>query len=66
MDSSVTYTSQYDVFTIGAGYIDAQAALNDSSLATLAATSPTAYFDSASGNVYFLYDQNALWGSNAL
>lgn len=39
----VTYTSQYDVFTVGAGYLDVWAALNDTTpmTGTALALSPT-------------------------
>ena len=36
-----TFTSQYDIFTIGAGYLDIEAALNDNELATASAESPS-------------------------
>ena len=38
--TGITYTSYYDVFTVGAGYLDIQAALADTSLATGLALSP--------------------------
>ena len=31
--TGITYTDQYDVFTVGAGYVDVEAALNSSDLA---------------------------------
>jgi hypothetical protein len=45
---------QYDVFTVGAGYLDIQAALADTSLATLPAQSPAVDYDPATGSVYFV------------
>jgi len=43
-----SYTSFYDLFTVGAGYIDAGAALADHELALLSSVSPSAIYDPAS------------------
>src|SRR5271165_110875 len=51
-----TYYIQSDGFTVGAGYLDLQAALNNTDLAPGIAKSPTAYYDASSGNVFFLGD----------
>jgi len=67
--SGVTYTIQYDVFTVGAGYLDLQAAFTDSHQgdnAGLSAKSPTAVYDPASNSVYFVGDASAVWGSSAM
>ena len=66
VDSGATYIMQADVFTVGAGYLDMQAALSDTSLATLSAKSPTTAYDDVTGNVYFVADSSALWGSSAM
>jgi serine protease AprX len=62
--TGVIYTSQYDIFTVGAGYLDVWAALNNSD--TLAAgnsaQSPTALYDSLTGNVKLLFGSNVVWG----
>ena len=47
--TGVTYMSTYDIFTIGAGYLDVWAALNNNDVQTGSALSPTASFDSATG-----------------
>jgi serine protease AprX len=65
-DTGVTYTSQYDIFTIGAGYLDIWAALNNTDLATKPAFSPSVRFDSSSGSVSVITDQSAVWGSTAV
>src|SRR5271167_300948 len=44
--TGITYTDQYDVFTIGAGYVDVEAALNSTALAKGTAMSPVATFNS--------------------
>ncbi len=56
-----TFVSQYDIFTIGAGYLDVAAALANHDLATGNALSPTASYDSASGNVYLTVDPSSIW-----
>src|SRR5437660_3010881 len=43
--TGVTYTDYYDIFTIGAGYLDIAAALSSSDLADASAVSPAAVFD---------------------
>jgi serine protease AprX len=60
------YVSQYDMFTVGAGYLDTQAALNDSNIATGTALSPTASYDSVSGDVYLSTDPSAVWNTTAV
>jgi hypothetical protein len=38
--TGISYNSYYDIFTIGAGYLDIEATLNDSTVATGAAPFP--------------------------
>ena len=71
-----SYQSQYDIFTIGAGYLDVWTALNNTDLApngTGCAISPTAIFNSASGTVHVgntanssLRGNSAVWGANVV
>lgn len=56
-----TFASQYDILTIGAGYLDIAAVLANHDLATGTAMSPTAYYDPNSGNVYLVYDPSSQW-----
>ncbi|HWF45963.1 MAG TPA: S8 family peptidase, partial [Bryobacteraceae bacterium] len=56
-----TFVSQYDMLTIGAGYLDLAATLANKDLATGTAMSPTATYDSTSGNVYLVYDPSSTW-----
>ena len=56
-----TFTSQYDIFTIGAGYLDLKAALANKDLAVGSALSPTARLDPASGNIYLVFDPSSTW-----
>jgi hypothetical protein len=56
-----SFVSQYDIMTIGAGYLDIAAALANKDVATGSAMSPIAYYDSKSGNVYLAYDPSSTW-----
>src|SRR2546425_1173791 len=50
--TNTSYTSQYDLFTIGAGYLDVQAALAVTDTITGSAQSPTVTYDSVTGTAY--------------
>ncbi|HET6934545.1 MAG TPA: S8 family peptidase [Candidatus Angelobacter sp.] len=63
--TGITYTSQYDIFTVGAGYVDVAAALASSDLASGTAMSPTAHFDPNTGDVYLTEDPSSVWGSSS-
>jgi len=60
-----TYVAYYDVFTVGAGYVDLAAALASTDKASGNAMSPTAALDSVSGNVYLTRDPSSTWGTSA-
>lgn len=62
--TGLTYTSHYDIFTVGAGYLDLAAALANTDLAAGTAMSPTAVYDSNTGNVFLTHDASAVWGSS--
>ena len=40
--TGLTYTDQYDIFTVGAGYVDVEAAITSTDVAKGTAMSPTA------------------------
>jgi serine protease AprX len=61
--TGVSYTSFYDPFTVGAGYLDINAALNNRDLAQLPARSPTASHNEA-GTVSIGQATGELWGSS--
>jgi serine protease AprX len=61
-----TYVSTYDVFTVGAGYLDIVAALNNTDLATKPALSPAATFNTTTGTATPVAGSSALWGSSAM
>src|SRR6201993_774128 len=67
-DAGMTYTLQYDVFTVGAGYLDLQAAISASDVPplNLSAMSPTATYDASCDCVYFMQNDSAVGGSNVL
>ncbi len=63
-----TFTSYYDVFTVGAGYLDIQAAINDVEPIdpTFSAESPKVEFDPTTYDVTMLTDQSLLWGRSLI
>jgi serine protease AprX len=62
--SGITYTSQYDIFTVGAGYVDLAAALASNDLPSGTAMSPIAIYDSSTGNVRLASDSSSTWGTS--
>jgi serine protease AprX len=63
--TGITYTDYYDIFTIGAGYLDIAAALSSSDLADASAVSPTAFFDPSTQSVYLVTGQGVVWGDSS-
>ena len=64
--TGISYTTQYDIFTVGAGYLDVWAALNSTDLAGGSAISPTAVYDLADGKVSVVNTDGAVWGGAAV
>ncbi|HEX9224519.1 MAG TPA: S8 family peptidase, partial [Candidatus Acidoferrales bacterium] len=64
--TGITYTDYYDIFTIGAGYLDIAAALSSNDLADASAVSPTASFDPTTQSVYLVTGTSVVWGSDAV
>jgi serine protease AprX len=63
-----SYTSQYDIFTVGAGYLDIQAAMSSTDLAPSTygiAKSPAVARD-RSGNIYLVTGSSVLWGGSIM
>lgn len=60
-----SYTSYYDIFTIGAGYVDAAAALGDYESAYLSSVSPTASYNPGSqeGSLVLPLTSNWKWSA---
>src|SRR5262249_46772864 len=60
----VGYFSQYDVFTIGAGYLDVDAALSNTDVPNGGTASPTAVRNSLTGKVSLLNGTSVTWGTS--
>ena len=63
--TGITYTSQYDLFTVGAGYLDIRAALQSPTGSAGLAKSPVVQYDPSTQSVYFVNDQFAVWGGSS-
>ena len=59
-----TYTEEADIFTVGAGYLDINAALLNNDLATLPALSPTAVHNATTNQTVII--RGASWGDSVL
>ena len=72
--TGLTYVEHYDVFTVGAGYLDVAAALasKDKPDTRLRAVSPFAVYDNTAAQLYAVSNTNymcadsAVWGSSAV
>jgi serine protease AprX len=66
--TGIMYTSQYDIFTVGAGYLDVWGALNstDSVPAGGTAASPVAVYDSSTNTVTIVNASTAVWSTHAV
>lgn len=60
-----TFVSEYDIFTVGAGYLDLSAALQSKGAPTGSALSPFASYDPTSGKVFIQLDPNSLLSTNS-
>ena len=63
--TGINYTDYYDIFTIGAGYLDIAAALSSNDLADASAVSPAAVFDPSTQSVYLVSGQGVVWGDSS-
>jgi serine protease AprX len=61
-----TYNEESDIFTVGAGYLDVQAALSNSDLAQGRALSPTAQYDPTTGTVTLVSTSSSVSGSSVV
>ena len=62
----ITYVDYYDIFTVGAGYLDVWAALNNNDVAPAtagSALSPTAVFNTFTNQVYMSSGNSVIWGT---
>ena len=62
------FISQYDIFTIGAGYLDVNGALHDTSFVDPGSTaaSPTAALNGDTGQVVVVNTDTSVWGKAAM
>lgn len=56
------YLSQYDAFTIGAGYFDVQAALGDTTVVNGGSASPTVVFNPLTKTATLVNGSSVVWG----
>jgi serine protease AprX len=63
-----TYTDYYDIFTVGAGYLDIQGALLSTDVvpSDLTAKSPTAAYDSVANDAYVIADASDVWENSVV
>jgi len=67
--TQVTYVEQYDIFTVGAGYLNVAAALSNTDRASAtagSALSPTAVYNSSNGTVTLAQGASVVWGGSVL
>jgi len=64
--TGITYTDYYDIFTIGAGYLDIAAALSSNDLADASAMSPSAVYDPTTQSVSLVNGASVVWGTDAV
>jgi len=60
-----SFTSQYDLFTVGAGYLDLNAAIASLELSRGAAMSPVAAYDATNTRVYLVSDSTSFLGTSS-
>ncbi len=63
--TGITYRSVYDIFTVGAGYLDIAAALADGSVVDRPAPSPAAVYDFATRSARLVAANSVVWGSSS-
>ncbi|HEY1213507.1 MAG TPA: S8 family peptidase, partial [Bryobacteraceae bacterium] len=59
-----SFVSYYDLFTVGAGYLDLAAALSSQTIPSGTAQSPVVAFDSVSGTASLVADKSSAWYLN--
>lgn len=64
--TGIVYVDYYDVFTVGAGYLDIAAALANTELATGTALSPTAVFNASTGTATLVPAPSSIWNTQTL
>jgi len=62
----VKFSSQTDIFALGAGYLDIAAALSSSYTVRFPALSPVAVYDPATNTVTIVRDLSVVWGNSVV
>jgi serine protease AprX len=63
-DTNIAYTSYYDIFTVGAGYLDVAAAMSETLVSSGYALSPVAVLTNNQIALTGVSGQNVVWGAN--
>jgi serine protease AprX len=65
--TGITYTDYYDIFTVGAGYVDiANALANSSDLAVGNAMSPSVSINTQTGTATLVFNPSSVWAQQSL
>lgn len=66
--TGISYTDYYDIFTVGAGYVDIQAALNntDTTSSSIGVAESPAVAVNKSGQVYVVTNSSIVWGTSVV
>jgi serine protease AprX len=59
-----SYIDTYDIFTVGAGYLDIEGALNSTDVARGSAASPSAFYNPFTQQAYLVTTNNQIWGQS--
>ncbi len=64
--TGITYTDYYDIFTVGAGYVNIASALANNDVAVGSAMSPTVVYNSTTGQVSLVHGAGVVWGTGVV
>jgi len=64
--TGITYTDYYDIFTVGAGYVNIASAVANNDVAAGSAMSPKVVYNSKTGQVTLVSGTGAVWGSGVV
>ncbi len=64
--TGISYTSYYDIFTVGAGYLDLATALANNDVATGSAMSPTVSYNTSNKTATLVTPSGVIWGSGII
>jgi len=64
--TGITYTDYYDIFTVGAGYVNIASAVANNDVAGASAMSPKVVYNSKTGQVSLVNGTGVVWGSGVV